>query len=115
MEQTNNRWGSPRADVLRGKEGVTVYVDLPGVVEKDVELSVERDILTITATPSVAVDAALPLRHEEFRLEPLRRRITLSEGLDVDRIGAQLRDGVLKVSIPARADHGPRKIAVNAP
>ena len=114
MEKRAERWFSPRTDVLSGKEGVTVYVDLPGVLDKDLELAVERNILTITATPSVAFAEDLALRHEEFRLEPMRRRITLAEGLDVDRVGAELKDGVLKVAIPARAEVGPRKIAVNA-
>jgi HSP20 family molecular chaperone IbpA len=114
MSQVESQWGAPRSDVLSGKEGVTVFVDLPGVVESDVELSVEREILTISATPSFAFREEAPLRHEEFRLEPLRRRINLAEGLDVERIRAELKDGVLKVTIPARAEVGPRKIAVNA-
>ncbi len=115
MEQHQvERWNSPRADVLSGKEGVTVYVDLPGAVEKDVDISVERDVLTITASPSMSFGGELPLRHEEFRLAPFRRRIALSEGLDTEHIAAQMRDGVLRVTIPHRRAPEPRKIAVSA-
>lgn len=112
-QQIVENWRSPRADVLSGKDGVTVYVDLPGALEKDVELSVERDVLTVTANPTMQFGGEMPLRHEEFRLAPLRRRIALSEGLDTERIAAEMRDGVLRVTIPHRRAPEPRKIAIN--
>lgn len=113
-QQVVERWNSPRADVLSGKDGVTVYVDLPGALETDVEISVERDVLTITANPTTRFEDSIPLRHEEFRLTPLRRRIALSEGLDTEHIAAEMRDGVLRVTIPHRRAPEPRKITVNA-
>jgi HSP20 family protein len=88
--------------------------DLPGVQAKDLDVDLRESVLTLTGT----VDA--PEGPEE--LDVLReyltgkyfRQFTLSETIDQSKIDAELKDGVLRLTLPKIAKQVPRKIEVKA-
>lgn len=104
----------PAVDVFEDTQGITLYADLPGVSRERLEVRVQDSNLTIDAEAVVPMPAGLRLQHGEIRHPCYSRAFALSPDFDVSRIDAQLRDGVLKLTIPRRDAAKPRRIEVTA-
>jgi HSP20 family molecular chaperone IbpA len=92
-------------------ETYVLRAEMPGLdPEKDVELTVEDDVLTIRGERR---EEKKDKHHQEFHYGSFLRRIALPHGLDVEQIKATYDDGVLEVRVPAAANTPePRKISV---
>lgn len=102
----------PPVDVVEDGTGITLYADLPGVPRDKLSLRVEGDTLLIEGDVSIDVPQGMEASHAEVHLARYRRQFTLSKELDVDKVNAELSQGVLRVRIP-KAEHAqPRKITV---
>ena len=102
----------PPVDVIEDSTGITLYADLPGVPRDKLSLRVEGDTLWIEGEVSIDVPQGMEASHAEVQLARYRRSFTLSKELDVDKVNAELSQGVLRVRIP-KAEHAqPRKISV---
>jgi len=113
QRSAERRTVAPRLDVVSGGDGATLYVDLPGVEGQSIDVSVERDIVTITAPRSPFPGEGLSLRHREWSGEGYYRAVRVSDELNTQAIEAQFKDGVLRLSIPRREDVKPRKVAIH--
>lgn len=101
-------------DAYRRGNHVVAHIDLPGVPADAVDITVERNVLTVTASRSLtrsegdeAIVAERP--HGEFR-----RQLFLGETLDPNRVEADVTDGVLTLRIPVAETAKPRRISVSA-
>ena len=103
---------SPRVDVFEDGAGITLLADLPGVARDALVLRVEGDTLHIEGAIAPPTPEGMQAVYAELRVPRFRRAFTLSAELDSERIDAQLRDGVLRLTIPKHAHAQPRKIAV---
>lgn len=84
---------------------LVVRAEIPGVdPDEDIDISVDRDRLTIRAERSSKVEDTTDGYHSEFRYGSFSRVVGLPDGVDVDRIEANYADGILRVSIPLAAD-----------
>jgi HSP20 family protein len=94
----------PPVDVIETADGYTLLADLPGVALENVDVAYESGELTLTAarTPH-RPGAELPKYSRTFRL---------TEQVAPDRIAAELKQGVLSLSVPKADAAKPRKIAV---
>lgn len=101
-------------DAYRQGDRFFLHFDLPGVDPESIDVTVERDTLTVTAGRSwkPADDAKVLLR--ERRQGALTRRFRLGTGLDTDHIEAGYDHGVLTLTIPVSEEEKPRKITVGA-
>jgi HSP20 family protein len=105
----------PPVDVFEDEAGITLLADLPGVSREGLNLRVDGDSLQIEATASIASGPQnLELVYGEAQVPAYRRRFTLSRELDTARIDAQLKDGVLRLTIPKAEEARPRRIEVRA-
>jgi len=102
----------PPVDVQENEDRITLTADLPGVAPKDLNVSVEADVLTIEAAASFETPKDMRVAYAELRTPYYVREFTLSSELDTSAIKAELRDGVLTLSIPKREHAKPRKISV---
>jgi len=105
----------PTFEVKETKDGYLFKADLPGVKEKDLDISLTANRLTVTGR-----------REEEAKQEDERyycyersygsfsRSFTLPEGVDADSVHAELKEGVLTLSISKKPEVKPRKIEVKA-
>jgi len=98
-------------DAIREEESVTLYFDVPGVSADDIDVHVERNELTITATRVWDGNDKETLVSERPQ-GSFTRRVMLSDVLDSERLEASLSDGVLIVTIPVAEKSKPRKIDV---
>lgn len=105
---------APAVDIVEDKHGITLYADLPGVPREKLDVRVHDGNLTIEAEAVVHAPTGLRLHHAEIRHPRFARAFALSPDFDVSRIDAQLRDGVLKLTIPRRDEAKPRRIEVSA-
>jgi HSP20 family molecular chaperone IbpA len=103
----------PPVDVFENEHGITLRADMPGVSRDGLGVRVDGDNLIIEATASSASPENMELIYGEARHAAYRRQFTLSRELDTARIEAQLKDGVLQLSIPRAEEAKPRRIQVS--
>lgn len=102
----------PPVDIYEDEHAITLLADLPGVAKEDLAVRVEADSLSIEATATAKAGKDLEIVYEEVNCPAFRRQFTLSRELDGSRIEAQLRDGVLRLTIPKAEEAKPRRIQV---
>jgi HSP20 family protein len=105
----------PPVDVFENENAITLLADLPGVPKEQLNLRVDGDTLVIEATATASsAPQDMQLVYGELQCASYRRQFTLSRELDASRIEAQLRDGVLRLTIPKAEEARPRRIQVQA-
>ena len=102
----------PPVDVFEDPNGITLLADLPGVARDQLGVRVDGDMLVIEATATSAAPKDLELVYGEAQVPAYRRQFTLSRELDASRIDAQLKDGVLRLTIPKAEEAKPRRIEI---
>jgi len=103
----------PAVDIYEDARGITLLADMPGVTREHLNIEVDRDALTIEGDARIDMPEGMEALYADVRSTVYRRSFALSGELDTDTIKASLRDGVLNVYIPKRAELQPRKIEVN--
>lgn len=102
----------PPVDVFEDAEGITLYADLPGVPREKLSVRVESDTLTIEGEISLLTTQRMEVAHAEVQMLRYRRAFALGTELNPEKVGAEFRQGILKLRIP-KAEHAkPRKIEV---
>ncbi|ODS99629.1 MAG: heat-shock protein [Lautropia sp. SCN 69-89] len=104
----------PPVDVVEDTSGITLYADLPGVPKDKLNLQIEDGTLTIEGEVALQVPEGMEATHVEVSLPRYRRAFTLSKELDVDKVVAELNNGVLKLRIPKAAHAQPRRIEITS-
>ena len=100
-------------DVWQAADGYHVALDLPGVDPGSVDITCERNVLTIRADRRPAYGAEDDVVVAERSQGSFTRQLQVGEALDTDGIRAAYRDGVLSLVIPVAASAQPRRIAVH--
>jgi len=115
MERTREcRCFSPRADIYDANEQIIVVVDVPGADENSIDVSLEKNILTINAYVAPLEPEGYTLTYAEYEVGDYQRSFKLSDEIDRDKIQATIKDGVLRLFLPKAAAAKARKIGVKA-
>lgn len=101
-------------DAYRRGEEFVVHFDLPGVAADSIELTVERNVLTLHAERRRMEDGDVELLIGERPQGTFSRQLFLGESLDTDRLSAEYTDGVLTLRIPVKEQAKPRRVNVSA-
>jgi HSP20 family molecular chaperone IbpA len=104
----------PNVDVFENSEGITLWADMPGVSRERLSLHADGNTLLLEGNIEFPMGDDLEALHGEVRSTQYRCSFALSNELDTGRIDANLKDGVLTVRIPKRAELRPRRIEVRA-
>ena len=99
-------------DAWRHGDEFVVEFDLPGVKAGDVDLDVERNVLTVKAERPIADAAGSELIAAERPRGVFSRQLILGDNLDTDRVKAEYDAGVLRLTIPVSEQAKPRKIEI---
>lgn len=102
----------PPVDVVEDASGITLYADLPGVPKDKLRIRVESDTLFIDGDVSLPWVKDLQASHVEMPFPRYRRIFTLGKELDLEKVAAEFRHGVLRLHIPKLEYVKPRKIEV---
>jgi HSP20 family molecular chaperone IbpA len=103
----------PQVDVFEDANGITLHADMPGVSRDRLNLQVDGDTLLIEGEAKIDMPEGMEAIYADVRSTQYRRSFTLSNELESGKIDANLKDGVLTVSIPKREEVRPRRIEVN--
>jgi HSP20 family protein len=99
-------------DSVRRDGELVLRFDVPGVDPEKIDVTVDRGVLTVSATrEETRTEGESPVVRERL-FGSFRRSIRLAENLDADAIEASNNDGVLEIRIPVREEAKPRKIEV---
>lgn len=110
--QVSGAW-IPAVDVLEDADAYTVQLDVPGLKASDIEVSLDKDRLTIAGERAqVEVTEGQTWHRTERRTGRFSRSLTLPEHIAADAIEATVTDGVLRVRLPKAPESKPRTIEV---
>lgn len=111
----------PKVDVKEDSEAYTMEMDLPGRSEKDVDIELDNNTLTISSKQEERNEAKETENEEnsrwlirERRVSSFKRSFTLPEDVNLDALKASFKNGILSVKLPRRALPQPKKIAIES-
>jgi len=108
-----SQW-TPRVDIKEEDNRFVIFADIPGVDPKDIEITMEKGILSIKGErKSESTEQNGKLTRTERSQGLFYRRFALPDSANAEGINAVGRNGVLEVSIPKRPETAPRRINVN--
>jgi HSP20 family protein len=100
-------------DAYRKGDDFVVLFDLPGVEASSINLTVERNVLTVHAERSRPADGQVEMLIGERPQGTFSRQLFLADTLDTDRLTADYSDGVLRLHVPVREQAKPRRVDIN--
>jgi HSP20 family molecular chaperone IbpA len=104
----------PRTDIYETKNHLLLLTDMPGVDQESVDITLERNILTIHGTVNPPAVEGYCLSHSEYGIGDFHRVFTLSNEIDREGIQATVKHGVLKLVLPKSQRAIPKKISIQS-
>lgn len=113
------RFSAPKVDVKETKDAYLMDMDLPGLTEKDVEISLKDYLLSISSVKEAKTEKEEKKDDGEWLIKErssmqFMRRFSLTNDIDADAVKANFANGVLSVIIPRKSESSVRTIAINA-
>jgi len=99
-------------DAWRDGDEFVVEFDLPGVKAEDVDLNIDRNVLTVKAERSISEGQDIEMIAAERPRGVFSRQLFLGDNLDTDRVRAEYDAGVLRLTIPVAEKAKPHKIEI---
>jgi HSP20 family molecular chaperone IbpA len=104
----------PRVDIYESKDDINLIADIPGADQDSIEITLEKNILTIEARVVTEKPVDFSLTYAEYGIGDFKRKFTLSNEIDKDRINAVVKDGVLSLKMPKAGPAKAQKIEVKS-
>lgn len=101
----------PRVDIYEQDEHTVLLADMPGVDENSIDITLEKNILTIRGFVDEPMQG-YGLAYSEYGVGDYERTFALSDEVDRNKIEASMKDGVLRLVLPKAEAARTRKIAV---
>jgi HSP20 family protein len=115
-EMETTAFAAPVVNTYVKNQMFCIDAELPGVNKKDLDVSVEGNVLTLRGerqTSREIKEADYVTR--ESRIGSFVRRLTLPEGVNTEKIHASYNDGILRISMPLEKPIGGRKVLIEGP
>ena len=103
---------TPRTDIYETDENVVLMVDMPGVSEDSIDITLENNILAITGNSMDIAPEGYGLVFAEYEPGDFERSFRLTDQINRDGIQAAYRDGVLSLTLPKAEKAKARKIKI---
>ena len=104
----------PPVDVYEDEHGIQLKMEVPGINEKDIDIRLENNVLTVTGERKLEKEEKQENFHRvERRYGTFSRSFTLPNTVDNDSVVASYEKGLLKITLGKRADAKPKQIKVN--
>ncbi len=105
---------TPPIDIHEGPDGLTLEADLPGATENNLFIQLEDNVLSLHARIESPAPEGARLLHEEYHVGDYYRSFILSDEVDRERITAELKNGVLRLTLPKADRARTRRIEIRA-
>ena len=105
---------APAVDVYEDEHNVTLKIEVPGIDEKDIDVRIENNVLTVHGERKFEKEEKEEnFRRVERQYGSFTRTFTLPNTVDSEKVSANYEKGILKVTLPKRAEAKPKQIKVN--
>jgi HSP20 family protein len=105
---------APAVDVYEDEHKVTLKIEVPGIEEKDIDVRVENNTLTVQGQRKIEKEEKEEnYRRVERQYGSFTRTFTLPQTVDAESVSANYDKGVLKITLPKKAEAKPKQIKVN--
>jgi len=108
--RSNDKYIRPAVNIIETEEGLILTADIPGATKEDLDVNVEKGILTISAPASHTLPGQPAYR--EFELASYYRQFTIPESLDHEKAKAEFNNGILTLRVPKAEIAKPKRIEV---
>lgn len=104
--------GQLGADLVDQGDAFELFADVPGMTEADIDIKLDRNVLTLSGSRTVEVPEGYTPQRRERQAVTFSRSFTLPQEVDAERSQASVKDGVLTVRLSKRPEVQPRQISV---
>jgi HSP20 family protein len=109
---TPSAW--PRANLIDDGKGLTLTAEVPGLAEKDIQLTLNQDVLSIAGERKIEAPAGYSAHRQERRAVKFARSFVLPCKVNADGVSASVKNGILTVTFEKAAEAMPRQIRIGA-
>jgi HSP20 family molecular chaperone IbpA len=103
----------PTTDIFETEDALTVVMEMPGVDKVNLDINVENDVLSVSGRIDLAKYEKLAPIYTEYNIGHYRRTFDLSASrINQERIAAEIKDGVLRLTLPKVEQAKPRRITI---
>jgi len=102
----------PPADIFEGENDLTVVLEMPGVEKANVDIRVEDGVLNVQGRLDLTKYQGLQPLYTEYNIGHYSRSFRFSNRVDHNKIGAEMKDGVLSLKLPKSEEAKARTIQV---
>jgi HSP20 family molecular chaperone IbpA len=102
----------PTTDIYETDAELIMLLEMPGVDRDNIEVSIENGVLTVEGKINFDKYEGLQPIYSEYNIGPYRRTFRISNRIDQEKIGAEIRDGVVTLKLPKAEEAQPRRIEV---
>lgn len=107
------RYYVPNTDIYETENALTVVVEMPGVEKDKVDIDIENNVLLIEGVIDFTKYAEMQPVYTEYNVGHYSRKFSLSSKIDQNKISAEMKDGVLTLTLPKAEAAKPRKIKIS--
>jgi len=105
---------APAVDVYEDEHNVNLKIEVPGIDEKDIDVRIENHVLTVHGERKFEKDEKEEnFRRVERHYGSFTRTFTLPSTVDSEKVSANYDKGILKITLPKKAEAKPKQIKVN--
>lgn len=113
VESTRNlRQVTPLVDIYENDDEILLHAEMPGVTKDDISVNIDNGSLTLSGVRSMTQDGVA--EWEEFGDIEYQRAFSVPQTIDVNKVSAELKDGLLALHLPKSEAAKPRTIKIQA-
>lgn len=113
-DQSRSEAWRPAVDIMEKGGYLILRVEVPGVTEKDMELKLEGQLLSVSGEKKLeSENESANFYRMESACGKFSRSFTLPDTVDTDKISASYRNGILTINVPQKPEVRPREIPVS--
>lgn len=103
---------APAVDIYENENEILLHADMPGVTKEDISVNIDNGTLSLSGIRRF--DSKGVFNWEEFSDVEYIRSFSVPQSIDVEKVKAELKDGVLKLHLPKSEAAKPRMIQIKA-
>ncbi len=105
----NNTNGMPAVNIKENEKNFDLELIIPGRKKDDFKIEIDNDVLTVSAeNKSEDIETEENYTRKEFSFSSFKRSFTLSEMIDLSKIDAEYKDGILRLTLPKKEEAFPK-------
>ena len=103
---------SPPVDIYENEDEILLYADMPGATKQDISVNIDNGQLELSGFRKLETSGAVTW--EEFCDVQYSRTFSVPQTIDINKVDAELKDGVLRLHLPKSEAAKPKQIEIKA-